>query len=45
MARRTLPLDQLPELGDWDGPVFGELGVLAEDGVLLQCHACGRRPQ
>lgn len=30
-------------MGDWDAPVFGELGVLAqtEDGTRVQCHACG----
>lgn len=35
---------QLPELGEWDGPIHGELGVLAvePDGSRVQCHACGR---
>lgn len=34
---------QLPELGEWDGPIYGELGVLAVevDGDRVQCHACG----
>ncbi len=34
---------QLPELGEWDGPIYGELGVLAAepDGDRVQCHACG----
>jgi hypothetical protein len=31
-----------PALGEWDGPVYGELGVLATDGTRLECHACGR---
>ena len=40
--RRRIPLDQLPELGQWDGPIHGELGVLAVDldGSRVQCHAC-----
>lgn len=34
----------MPEVGEWDGPVFGELGVLTHDdeGIRIQCHACGR---
>jgi len=31
----------LPELGAWDGWVYGELGVLVVDGDRLVCHACG----
>jgi len=31
----------LPELGDWDGPLYGELGVLATDGQRVECHMCG----
>lgn len=31
----------LPQLGDWQGPIFGELGVLAADGDRVQCHCCG----
>jgi hypothetical protein len=40
--RRRIPLDQLPELGQWDGPIYGELGVLAVDldDSRVQCHAC-----
>ncbi|HLG71097.1 MAG TPA: sigma factor-like helix-turn-helix DNA-binding protein [Chloroflexota bacterium] len=39
-----IPPDQLPRLGDWDGPIYGELGVLAADpdGRRVVCHACGR---
>ena len=39
-----IPPDQLPQLGDWDGPIYGELGVLATDpdGRRVVCHACGR---
>ncbi len=25
----------------WDGPVYGRLGVLADDGERAQCHICG----
>jgi hypothetical protein len=28
-------------LGEWDGPIYGELGVLASDGDTIQCHCCG----
>jgi hypothetical protein len=28
-------------LGDWDGPIYGELGVLESDGDRVCCHACG----
>ena len=42
MAGSRLPRDQLPGPGEWDGPVFGELGVLAVDGDRVRCHACGR---
>lgn len=31
----------LPPLGEWDGPIHGELGVLAVEGDRVQCHACG----
>jgi predicted nucleic acid-binding Zn ribbon protein/DNA-binding CsgD family transcriptional regulator len=33
----------LPALGDWEGQIYGELGVLAadEDGQQVQCHVCG----
>ena len=37
-----IPPDQLPQLGDWDGPIYGELGVLESDGQRVACHACGR---
>jgi hypothetical protein len=39
-----IPPGELPQLGDWDGPIYGELGVLAEDpdGRRVVCHACGR---
>jgi hypothetical protein len=42
---RRIPFDQLPKLGDWDGPIHGQLGVLATDGDKVECHVCGRRPQ
>ncbi len=25
----------------WDGPYFGQFGVLADDGDRVQCHVCG----
>ena len=31
----------LPGLGEWDGPIHGELGVLAVEGDRVQCHVCG----
>src|SRR5688500_2014836 len=39
-GRSTSP-DQLPRLGDWDGPIHGRLGVLATDGDKVECHVCG----
>ena len=41
MGRGRIPPDQLPRLGDWDGPIFGQLGVLATDGTRVECHLCG----
>ena len=41
-CRRDDPEYRLPKLGDWDGPIYGHLGVLADDGVRAECHACGR---
>jgi hypothetical protein len=41
-CRRDNPAYQLPALGEWDGPIYGELGVLAElDAVRVVCHCCG----
>ena len=42
-CRRTTEL-AWPQLGDWEGPIYGELGVLVteEDGDRLVCHACGQ---
>lgn len=39
---RQRPRQPLPELGDWDGPIYGQLGVLATDGQRVECHMCGR---
>ena len=33
--------DTLPQPGDYDGPLFGEFGVLATDGDRVLCHMCG----
>jgi len=38
---RDRPGYRLPELGEWDGPVHGSLGVLASVGAKVQCHICG----
>jgi predicted nucleic acid-binding Zn ribbon protein len=40
-CRKDRPDYRRPEVGDWDGPVFGELGVLRHEDGRLQCHACG----
>ncbi len=40
-CRRDHPDYQMPKLGEWDGPVYGELGVLNDDGEKLECHCCG----
>ena len=36
------PAENLPALGDWSGPIYGELGVLESDGERVRCHICGR---
>jgi hypothetical protein len=43
-CRRDNPNWRRPQLGDWDGAIYGELGVLTaeEDGERLVCHACGQ---
>ena len=44
-TKRKIAPEQLPALGEWDGPVHGELGVLAVDeNDQAQCHVCGQRP-
>lgn len=40
-CKRDVPGYRLPALGDWDGPVFGKLGVLQSDGEKVECHCCG----
>jgi hypothetical protein len=40
---RDHPGYRLPETGDWDGPIHGEIGVLDDDGSTVGCHACGTR--
>lgn len=40
-CRRDNPDYKLPELGEWDGPIYGELGVLNDDGEKVECHCCG----
>lgn len=41
-CRRDQPGYRVPELGEWDGPIFGELGVLVHEDDRVQCHCCGR---
>ena len=36
----TLPVMHFEEPA-WDGPYFGQFGVLADDGDKVQCHVCG----
>lgn len=40
-CRKDNPDYKLPGLGEWDGPVYGELGVLNDDGEKVECHCCG----
>jgi hypothetical protein len=40
-CRRDNPHYQLPKLGEWGGPIYGELGVLIDDGEKCECHICG----
>lgn len=41
-CRRDNPDYRLPKVGDWDGPVYGEIGVKNVVGDTVECHACGR---
>ena len=41
-CRTDNPGYQLPETGDWDGPIHGRIGVLEDDGSAVTCHACGQ---
>lgn len=40
-CRRDNPNYRLPEIGDWDGPTYGDLGKLNDDGAKVECHCCG----
>lgn len=40
-CRKDNPDYRLPRLGDWDGPCFGALGRLNDDGDRIECHVCG----
>jgi hypothetical protein len=42
-CRKDNPDYKLPGLGEWDGPIYGELGVLNDDGEKVECHCCGNR--
>ena len=35
-----MPRAKLPALGEWDGLIHGDLGVLETDGEHVRCHAC-----
>lgn len=41
-CRRDNPDYKLPELGEWDGPIYGELGVLNTNADKTECHFCGQ---
>lgn len=40
-CRKDDPDYTLPKLGEWDGPIYGELGILNDDGQRVECHCCG----
>jgi hypothetical protein len=40
-CRRDNPNYKLPELGSWEGPVYGALGKVDRDGNKVECHCCG----
>lgn len=40
-CRKDNPDYKLPELGEWDGPIYGKLGVMNDDGEKVECHCCG----
>lgn len=37
----VLTREREPRPGEWAGPVYGEIGVLEDDGERVRCHACG----
>jgi hypothetical protein len=39
MVRRRTDVPVQPDV--WDGPIFGQLGVLQTDGERAECHVCG----
>lgn len=39
MVRRRTEVPVQPD--SWDGPIFGQLGVLHTDGDRAECHICG----
>jgi hypothetical protein len=41
-CRNDNPDYQLPTLGEWAGPIYGDLGVLNDDGDKAECHCCGK---
>lgn len=40
-CRRDNPGYKLPKLGDWNNPIYGQIGVLNDDGGKVECHICG----
>jgi len=40
VVRRRAEIPVQPEV--WEGPIYGEVGVLETDGTRAECHICGR---
>jgi hypothetical protein len=40
-CRGDVPDYRLPSIGEWEGPIYGELGKLSGSDDLVECHACG----
>lgn len=40
-CRQDNPGYRLPTLGDWDGPIYGQLGQREIIGDTITCHICG----
>jgi ROS/MUCR transcriptional regulator protein len=41
-CKKDNPHYKLPVIDDWDGPVYGDRGVLIRDDESVECHACGK---
>lgn len=40
-CRKDMPDYKLPHPGSWDGPIYGEIGLLREADGKVECHICG----